>query len=250
MKNLKFIKRKNSGRDASGKVSVRHQGGEQKRYLRVIDFKRDKRGIEGRVVSLEYDPNRTCDIALVQYGDGEKRYILAPEGLKLNDTVISGEGIDIKIGNSLMLSEMPIGTVVHNVEIIPGRGGQMVRGAGAGAIVAAKEGNYVHLKLPSGEVRKVLAKGFATIGSLGNADWKNKFFRKAGTKRHMGIRPTVRGVAQNPRSHPHGGGEGRSGIGMSLPKTFAGKAAVGKTRRPKKYSNKLILQKRKKGKHS
>jgi len=250
MKNLKFIKVKNSGRNASGKVTVRHQGGEQKRYLRVIDFKRDKREIEGKVVSLEYDPNRTCDIALIQYVDGEKRYILSPAGLKLNDVVIAGANAEIKPGNALMLSAMPIGTVVHNVEIIPGRGGQMARGAGTGATVAAKEGNYVHLRLPSGEVRKVLAKGFATVGALGNTDWKNRVFKKAGTKRHMGIRPTVRGVAQNPRSHPHGGGEGRSGIGMTTPKTYAGRPAVGKTRRPKKHSNKLILQARKKGKHN
>ncbi len=246
MKALKFIKKKNSGRDVSGQVSVRHQGAEQKRYIRIIDFKRDKRNIEGKVVSLEYDPNRTCNLALIQYKDGEKRYILAPEGLKLNDIVVSGEDVDIKTGNAMPLSAIPIGTVVHNVELIPGRGGQLARGAGTGAIIAAKEGNFIHLKLPSGEVRKILAKGLATIGTLGNIEWKNRVYKKAGTKRHMGIRPTVRGVAQNPRSHPHGGGEGRSGIGMSLPKTYAGRAAVGKTRKSKKYSNKMILQRRKK----
>ena len=250
MKNLKFIKVKNSGRDQTGRVSVRHQGGQQKRFLRVIDFKRDKKDVMGKVVSLEYDPNRTCDIALVQYSDGEKRYILAPQGVKLNDSIVASETAEIKPGNALPLSAMPIGTVVHNIELIPGRGGQMARSAGGGAIVAAKEGNYVHIKLPSGEVRKILAKGFATVGSLGNADWKNRVFKKAGTKRHMGIRPTVRGVAQNPRSHPHGGGEGRSGIGMTTPKTFAGRPAVGKTRRPKKFSSKFILQARKKGKHN
>ena len=250
MKNLRFIKKKNSGRDATGQVSIRHQGGAHKRYIRVIDFKRDKKNIEGIVVSLEYDPNRTCDIALIQYQDGEKRYILAPEGLKLKDVIMSGENIDIKVGNAMALSSMPIGTVVHNVELTPGRGGQLARGSGTGATVAAKEGNFVHLKLPSGEVRKVLAQNLATIGSLGNAEWKNKVFKKAGTKRHMGIRPSVRGVAQNPRSHPHGGGEGRSGIGMTTPKTFAGRRAVGKTRNKKKYSNKHILQRRKAGKHS
>ena len=250
MSKLKFIKKKNSGRDATGQVSVRHQGGAHKRYIRVIDFKRDKKNIEGIVVSLEYDPNRTCDIALIQYADGEKRYILAPEGLKLKDVIMSGENIDIKVGNAMALSSMPIGTVVHNVELTPGRGGQLARGSGTGATVAAKEGNFVHLKLPSGEVRKVLAQNLATIGSLGNAEWKNKVFKKAGTKRHMGIRPSVRGVAQNPRSHPHGGGEGRSGIGMTTPKTFAGRRAVGKTRNKKKYSNKHILQRRKAGKHS
>lgn len=250
MKNLRFIKKKNSGRDSSGKVVVRHQGGEQRRYIRVIDFKRDKQNIEGKVVSLEYDPNRTCNIALIQYKDGEKRYILAPLGLKLNDAVVAGADVDIKIGNAMPLSAIPIGTVVHNVEITPGRGAQIARGAGTGATVAAKEEDYVHLRMPSGEVRKVLAKGFATIGTLGNIDWKNRVFKKAGTKIHMGIRPTVRGVAQNPRSHPHGGGEGRSGIGMTTPKTYAGRPAVGKTRNKKKYSNKLILQRRKAGKHN
>ena len=201
----------------------------------------------GKVVALEYDPNRTADIALIQYADGEKRYILAPETLKLNDVIIP-VNVDIKIGNAMPLELMPIGTVVHNVEIVPGRGGQIARGAGTGATVAAKEGKVVHLKMPSGEIRKILAKSMGTVGSLGNSEWKNREFKKAGTKRLMGIRPTVRGVAQNPRSHPHGGGEGRSGIGMNTPKTFAGRPAVGKTRRPKKYSNKYILQKRKKEK--
>ncbi len=250
MNKLKFIKKKNSGRDAGGRVSVRHQGGEQKRFLRVIDFRRDKQNVSAKVVALEYDPNRTVDIALVQYTDGERRYILAPSGLKVKDVIMSGTQADIKVGNALPLELMPIGTVVHNVEIIPGRGGQIARGAGTGAVVAAKEGNVVHLKMPSGEVRKILAKSFGTVGALGNAEWKNRVFKKAGTKILMGIRPTVRGVAQNPRSHPHGGGEGRSGIGMNTPKTFAGRAAVGKTRRPKKYSNKYILQGRKRGKHS
>ncbi|HYM65355.1 MAG TPA: 50S ribosomal protein L2 [Candidatus Sulfotelmatobacter sp.] len=250
MKSLRFIKKKNSGRDSSGQVSVRHQGGAHKRYIRMIDFKRDKKNVEGVVVSLEYDPNRTCDIALIQYQDGDKRYILAPEGLKLKDKVISGDNADIKVGNAMALSFMPIGTVVHNIELTPGRGGQIARGSGTGAIVAAKEGNFVHLKLPSGELRKVLANNLATVGTLGNTEWKNKVFKKAGTKRHMGIRPTVRGVAQNPRSHPHGGGEGRSGIGMTTPKTFAGRRAVGKTRNRKKYSNKNILQRRKSGKQS
>ena len=246
MSNLKFIRKKNSGRDSSGQVSMRHQGGEQKRFIRVIDFKRDKKDIPGKVVAIEYDPNRTADIALIHYTDGDKRYILSPLGLKLNDVIIAGEDVELKTGNAMPLSAMPIGTVVHNVELIPGRGGQLVRGSGTGAIVAAKEGNVIHLKLPSGEVRKILAKGMATVGTLGNIDRKNKFIAKAGTKRLMGIRPTVRGVAQNPRSHPHGGGEGRSGIGMTTPKTYAGRPAVGKTRNKKKYSNKFILQRRKK----
>lgn len=246
MRKLKFIKKKNSGRDTTGQVSVRHQGGQHKRFMRVIDFKRDKRSIEGKIVSLEYDPNRSSNIALVQYSDGQRRYILAPEGLNLNDVITAGNEADIKVGNAMPLLSMPIGTVVHNVELTPGRGGQIARGSGTGAIVAAKEGNFVHLKLPSGEIRKILAKGYATVGALGNAEWKNRVFKKAGAKRHLGIRPTVRGVAQNPRSHPHGGGEGRSGIGMSLPKTFAGRAAVGKTRNKKKHSGKYILQRRKK----
>ncbi len=243
---LKFIKKKNSGRDVSGKVSVRNQGGEAKRYLRVIDFKRDKRNIPGKVISFEYDPNRTVDLALIQYSDGDKRYILKPDGLKLNDLILSGQDVDVKIGNAMPLSALPIGTVVHNVELTPGRGGQMARSSGTSVVIAAQEGGFSHLKLPSGEVRKVRGEGFATVGMLGNMEWKNEFFGKAGRKIHMGIRPTVRGTAQNPRSHPHGGGEGRSGQGMATPKTYAGRPAVGKTRKKKKYSNKYILQRRKK----
>mgnify|MGYP001606123881 CR=1 FL=1 len=243
---LKFIKKKHSGRDSSGKVTVRHQGGDHKRFVRLVDFKRDKTGVIGKVVSIEYDPNRTSDLALIQYRDGDKRYILRPEGLNLNDTVVSGPDVEIKVGNALPMSKLPIGTVIHNVELTPGKGGQLARSAGNSAVVSANEENFVNLKLPSGEVRKVKSQGMATVGSLGNADWKNTFFGKAGRKRHMGIRPTVRGVAQNPRSHPHGGGEGRSGIGMPGPKTYTGRPAVGKTRKKKKYSNKYILQRRKK----
>lgn len=244
--NLKFIKKKRSGRDSSGSVSVRHQGGEHKRFLRVVDFKRDKRGIAGKIVAFEYDPNRTVDLALVHYADGEKRYILKPEGLNLNDSVVSGSNADIKIGNAMPMKNFPIGTVVHNVELTPGRGGQMARGAGTSAIVQAQEGGFVHLRLPSGEIRKVSNEGYATVGNLSNLEWKNEFFGKAGRKIHMGIRPTVRGTAQNPRSHPHGGGEGRSGQGMPTPKTYAGRPAVGKTRKKKKYSNKYIIARRKK----
>ncbi len=214
--------------------------------MRLVDFKRDKTGVIGKVVSIEYDPNRTSDLALIQYRDGDKRYILRPEGLNLNDTVVSGPDVEIKVGNALPMSKLPIGTVIHNVELTPGKGGQLARSAGNSAVVSANEENFVNLKLPSGEVRKVKSQGMATVGSLGNADWKNTFFGKAGRKRHMGIRPTVRGVAQNPRSHPHGGGEGRSGIGMPGPKTYTGRPAVGKTRKKKKYSNKYILQRRKK----
>ncbi len=250
MKNLKTIKKKHSGRDASGQVAVRHQGGQHKRYFRAIDYKRNKFGITGKVVSIEYDPNRTCDIALIQYADGEKRYILAPLGLKENDTISSGKGVDIKIGNALPLSEIPAGTFVHNVELTPGKGGQLARGAGTGAIVSSKESGFVFLKLPSSEVRRVHENAIATIGQVGNIDWKNEVIGKAGRSRHMGRRPTVRGVAQNPRSHPHGGGEARSGVGMKYPKTYAGRKAVGKTRKPKKYSDKYIVSRRKAGKHN
>lgn len=243
---LKVIKKKHSGRNASGKVTVRHQGGFHKRYLRAIDFKRNKQGILGKVISLEYDPNRTCDIALLQYADGEKRYILKPEGLKLGDTVMASSDAEVKVGNALPMDVLPIGTIIHNVELIPGRGGQMARSAGTGAIIQAKEGGFVHLKLPSGEIRKVNARALATIGQLGNMEWKNEVLGKAGRARNMGRRPTVRGVAQNPRSHAHGGGEGRSGIGMTTPKTYVGRRAVGKTRKKHKYSNKYILQRRKK----
>ena len=245
MKRLKTIRKKHGGRDMSGKVVVRHQGGEQKRFHREIDFKRDKRGIEGKVIAIEYDPNRNADIALIQYVDGDKRYIVAPDGLLPDAKIIAGPTADIRMGNSMPLGEIPIGTMVHNVELTPGKGAQLARSAGTAAMVAAREGGFVHLKLPSGEVRKVRAIGYATVGQVGNIDWKNEFFGKAGRKRHMGIRPTVRGVAMNPRSHPHGGGEGRSGIGMSTPKTYAGRKAVGKTRSKNKYSNKYILQRRK-----
>lgn len=246
MKKLKIIKKKHSGRDVSGQVSVRHQGGMHKRFLRIIDFRRNKFGIGGKVVALEYDPNRTVDIALVKYEDGEQRYILKPEELKVGDKIMSGENADIKPGNALPMSKIPVGTFVHNVELVPGKGGQFARSAGSYAIITAKEDGFAHLKMPSGEVRKVREISFATVGQLGNLELKNRILGKAGRKRHMGIRPTVRGVAQNPRSHPHGGGEGRSGIGMASPKTFAGRKAVGNTRNKTKYSNKYILQRRKK----
>lgn len=246
MSKLKFIKKKHSGRDASGSVVVRHQGGEHKRFMRVIDFKRRKVGVIGKVVSIEYDPNRNTEIVLVNYADGDKGYILRPVGLNIGDMVESGIGAQVKTGNALPLKALPIGTIVHNVELTEGKGAQMVRGAGSGAALTAKEGNFVDLKLPSGEIRRVSGECFATVGMLGNIEWKNENLGKAGRKIHMGIRPTVRGVAQNPRSHAHGGGEGRSGIGMSTPKTYAGRSAVGKTRKKKKYSDKYIIQKRKK----
>lgn len=245
MKRLKVIRKKNAGRNNKGQVVVRHQGGEQKRFLRTIDFKRDKLGVVGRVVGIEYDPNRTCDIALIQYADGDKRYILAPEGLRINDTIESGQNVEFRVGNALPLKNIPIGTIIHNIELTPGRGGQIARGAGTAAIVNAREDAHMHLKMPSGEIRRVNSAGFATIGQVGNVDWKNEVIGKAGRKRLMGIRPTVRGVAMNPRSHPHGGGEGRSGVGMKSPKTYTGRKAVGRTRDKKKYSNKYILQRRK-----
>lgn len=245
MKRLKVIRRKNSGRDNKGQVVVRHQGGEQKRFIRLIDFKRDKRNIKGKVVGIEYDPNRTSDIALVQYTDGDKRYILAPAGLHLNATIETSQNAEIRVGNALPLSQMPIGTVVHNIELTPGRGGQLARGAGTAAIITAREDGFVHIKMPSGELRRISAKGYATVGQVGNIEWKNEVIGKAGRKRLMGIRPTVRGVAMNPRSHPHGGGEGRSGVGMPSPKTYAGRKAVGRTRSKTKYSNKYIIQRRK-----
>ena len=247
---LKAIKKKHSGRDASGQVVVRHQGGQQKRYYRQIDSKRNKFGIVGKVVAIEYDPNRTCDIALISYKDGEKRYILAPQGLKENDTISSGKGVEAKIGNALPLGEIPAGSVIHNIELTPGKGGQIARGAGTGATIASKEGDYVFVRMPSGEVRKINAICMATVGQVGKVEWKNEVTGKAGRNRHRGRRPTVRGVAQNPRSHPHGGGEAKSGVGLKYPKTYAGRKAVGRTRRPKKYSNKFIVTRRKGGKHN
>ncbi|SRR5260221_11155307 len=245
MRKLKTIKKKNSGRNDTGKVTVRHQGGAQKRFMRRIDFKRDKM-MSGKVVAIEYDPNRTSDIALIHYPDGEKRYILAPVDLHVGDIISTGQTVDLKIGNALPMSALPIGTVVHNVELTHGRGGQFARSAGTSVTIAAKESGYVHLRMPSGEIRRVSEQGMATIGQLGNVDHKNEVIGKAGRKRLMGVRPTVRGVAQDPRSHPHGGGEAKSGIGMNTPKTYAGRAAVGNTRKPKKYSNKYLVQSRKK----
>ena len=246
MKKLKRILPKRSGRDFSGHVSVRHQGGRQKRYLRIIDWKRDKLDIPAFVIAIEPDPNRTANLALLKYPDGENRYILCPEGLRVGDQVISGKKVEVKVGNSLPLANIPIGTIVHNVELRPGRGAQIVRSAGAAALVATKEEKYVQLKMPSGEIRKVKSECLATIGQVGNLDWKNFIMGKAGRKIRLGIRPTVRGVAQNPHSHPHGGGEGRSGIGMPSPKSPWGKPTLGKkTRKKKKYSDKYIVKRRK-----
>ncbi len=235
---------KTAGRSL-GTVTQRGKGGGHKRNLREIDFKRNKRGVEGNVAAIEYDPNRTANIALIYYKDGEKRYIIAPINLKVGDKVMAGDKTPVKPGNAMPLINMPIGTFVHNIELMPGRGGQIVRSAGAAAIVAAKEGKYVHLKLPSKEVRRIHATCYATIGQIGNVDWKNTSLGKAGKSRHMGIRPKVRGVAMDPNSHPHGGGEGKSGTGMN-PKTPTGKSAFGKTRSKKKPSGKFILSRRNK----
>lgn len=245
-KSLKTILAKISGRDAKGHVSVRHQGGKHKRFLRFIDFKRDKINIMASVISIEYDPNRSANIALLHYIDGEKRYILAPDGLKVGEKLQSGKKAEIKSGNSLPLGDIPVGTLIHNIELTPNRGGQLIRSAGSAAVVMAKEQNYVQVKMPSGEIRKLNDQCMATIGQVGNIEWKNVHFGKAGRKRHLGIRPTVRGSAQNPHSHPHGGGEGRSGVGMKYPKTPWGKHALGKkTRKKNKSSNKFIVQRRK-----
>lgn len=241
---LKVIKKKNSGRDASGKVVVRHQGGQHKRFVRLVDYKRLKTGVSGKVIGIEYDPNRSADLALIQDDDGEKRYILRPNGLELEGIVASGENADVKPGNTLPLKSIPVGTLIHNVELAPGRGGQIARGAGTAVTIQAIEGKFAHIKMPSGEIRKISIESLATIGQVGNMDWKNRVIGKAGRSRNMGIRPTVRGTAQNPRSHPHGGGEARSGIGLKYPKAYTGRRAVGNTRKKHKYSDKYILQRR------
>ena len=235
--------KKNAGRNNQGKITVRHQGGGNKVKYRIIDFKRNKDNIPAKVTAIEYDPNRSAFIALVCYADGEKRYILAPLGLKVGDTVISGETADIKPGNCLPIANIPVGTLIHNIEIKAGRGGQMVRSAGNAAQLMAKEGQYAQVRLPSGEVRKLAMNCRATIGTVGNTDHENVRIGKAGRKRHMGIRPTVRGVVMNPCDHPHGGGEGKSPVGMPAPVTPWGKPALGlKTRKHKKYSNKMIVK--------
>jgi len=247
IKHLSSILKKHSGRDAQGHVAVRHQGGRHKRFYRSIDWLRNKDGISGVVSAIEYDPNRSADVALVVYKDGEKRYIIAPVGLTVGQSVISGDSVDIKIGNTSPMRSIPIGTMVHNVEIKPGSGAQMVRSAGSAAMILAKDQNKIQIKLPSGEVRMFSGDCRATVGQISNVEWKNRVIGKAGRSRHMGIRPTVRGVAQNPRSHPHGGGEGRSGIGMPSPKSPWGKPTLGKrTRKRVKYSDAFIISRKKK----
>lgn len=238
--------KKTGGRNNQGKISVRHIGGGNKRKYRIIDFKRNKDGIPARVDSIQYDPNRTADIALLVYADGEKRFIIAPKGLNVGDRVMSGAGSEIKPGNALALSDIPLGSKIHNIELQPGRGGQMVRSAGLSAQLMAKEGAYATLRLPSGEMRKVLAVCRATIGEIGNEENEIISLGKAGRKRHMGIRPTVRGSVMNPVDHPHGGGEGKSPVGHAGPMTPWGKPALGlKTRKHKKASDKLIVKRAK-----
>ena len=243
-KSLLVPLKKRSGRNNQGRITVRHRGGGAKRKLRLIDFKRDKLGVPGRVAAIEYDPNRSARIALIHYADGEKRYILAPLGLNVGDTIKSGEGAEIKAGNTLPLKLIPSGTEIHNIELYRGRGGQLVRSAGASAQLMAKEGEYALVRLPSGEMRRIRADCQATIGQIGNVDHQNISLGKAGRKRWMGWRPTVRGSAMNPRDHPHGGGEGRSPIGMPGPKTPWGKPALGYRTRKRKPSDKFIVKRR------
>ena len=245
-KSLLAKKKEKAGRNSYGRITVRHQGGGNRQKYRIIDFKRRKDNMEATVIGIEYDPNRSANIALIQYEDGEKAYILAPQGLTDGDKVISGETADIKVGNCMPIDSIPVGTLIHNIELNPGQGGKLVRTAGQSAQLMAKEGKYATLRLPSGEMRKVLAKCRATIGVIGNADHENVKIGKAGRKRHMGWRPEVRGSVMNPVDHPHGGGEGKAPVGHAGPMTPWGKPALGmKTRRNKKASTKLIVSRKK-----
>lgn len=245
-KSLTVALRKKGGRNNTGRTTVRHRGGGAKRKYRIIDFKRDKTGIPGKVAAIEYDPNRSANIALIHYIDGDKRYILAPVGLKPGDEIMSGENADIKTGNALPLRVIPTGTTIHNIELSPGRGGQMVRSAGNAAELMAREGGYALIRLPSKEIRRVRTDCMATVGQVGNVDYDSVTLGKAGRKRWMGWRPTVRGSAMNPNDHPHGGGEGRAPIGMPGPKTPWGKPAYGVKTRKNKRTDKMILRRKKK----
>jgi large subunit ribosomal protein L2 len=243
-RSLLISKTKSGGRNAQGRVTVRHRGGGNRRHIRQVDFKRDKHGIPAKVAAIEYDPNRTARLALLHYADGEKRYIIAPINLRVNDVIMAGPQAEVRLGNSLPIGNIPVGTLVHNIELKEGRGGQLVRAAGGAAQLLAKEGEYAQIRLPSGEVRLVRQTCYATIGQVGNLDNSNIKLGKAGRKRHKGIRPTVRGSAMSPRDHPHGGGEGRQPIGMPGPKSPWGKPTLGaKTRRNKK-TDKYILRRR------
>ena len=245
-KSLLAVKKEKAGRNSYGRITVRHQGGGNRQKYRIMDFKRKKDGIEATVIGIEYDPNRSANIALIQYKDGVKSYILAPEGLKDGDKVVSGKAVDIKPGNCMEINSIPVGTLIHNIELNPGQGGKLVKAAGQSAQLMAKEGKYAHVRLPSGEMRLILANCRATIGVIGNSDHANVKLGKAGRKRHMGWRPEVRGSAMNPVDHPHGGGEGKAPIGHAGPLTPWGKPALGyKTRNKKKLSNKFIVKRRK-----
>ena len=245
-KSLLATKRKNAGRNSYGRITVRHQGGGNRQKYRIIDFKRQKDGMEATVIGIEYDPNRSANIALIEYTDGTRSYILAPQGLTDGDKVVSGAGADIKPGNAMPIENIPVGIMIHNIELNPGQGGKLVRSAGQEAQLMAKEGAYAHVRLPSGEMRLVSIKCRATIGTIGNSDHENIKIGKAGRKRHMGIRPTVRGSVMNPNDHPHGGGEGRAPVGRPGPLTPWGKPALGyKTRTKNKLSNKFIVKRRK-----
>lgn len=232
------------GRNSYGRVTVRHQGGGNKQYIRLVDYKRNKLSIPGKVAAIEYDPNRTARLALIVYADGEKRYIVAPLGLKVGDSILSGPQAEIRTGNSLPISNIPVGTLVHNIELKPGKGGQLVRSAGSAAQLLAKEGDYAQIRLPSGEVRLVAQVCYATIGQVGNLDHSNVKLGKAGRKRHLGVRPTVRGTAMSPRDHPHGGGEGRQPAGMPSPKSPWGRPTRGYKTRRNKVSDKFIVRRR------
>ena len=244
-KSLLVSMSKNGGRNNSGKITVRHHGGGEKRKYRIIDFKRSKRDVPGKIATIEYDPNRSANIALVNYVDGEKRYIIAPKGIEVGMQIVAGENADIKVGNALPIANIPVGTVIHNIELRPGKGGELARSAGASAQILGRENEYVMIRLSSGEQRKVLGTCYATVGEVGNEDYGLVKLGKAGRTRHLGIKPTVRGSVMNPNDHPHGGGEGRAPIGRKGPVTPWGKPALGhKTRKNKKSSNKLIVRRR------
>ena len=243
-KSLTVTIKKNGGRNNQGKITVRHQGGGAKRKYRIIDFKRNKLNVPGSVASIEYDPNRTANIALINYADGEKRYIIAPKGLKVGDKIEAGENADIRVGNALPIMNIPVGTMIHNIELRPGKGGELARSAGASAQILGRENSYVMIRLSSGEQRKVLGTCMATIGEVGNEDSSLVKVGKAGRSRHMGIRPTVRGSVMNPNDHPHGGGEGRAPVGRKAPMTPWGKPALGLKTRKKKQSDKFIVRRR------
>jgi large subunit ribosomal protein L2 len=247
-RSLTVIRKQHSGRNANGRVTVRHRGGGARRQIRIVDFKRNKIGIPAKVAAIEYDPNRTARLALLFYVDGEKRYIIAPIGVKVGDKLVSGPKAEIRPGNNLPLANIPVGTTIHAIELHPGKGAQMVRSAGTSAQLLAKEGKYAHIRMPSGEVRLVLLECTATIGQVGNVEHSNIKLGKAGRKRHMGRRPEVRGTAMSPRDHPHGGGEGRTGIGMPGPKTPWGKPALGYKTRRNKRTNDMIVRHRSKAK--